>query len=213
MKARTRRFTKWFVKHKAAQLVGRKGFNESDVEDIEQDLHSDLLARLPKCESRGECDETVVARLVDHRIASIIASREAVSRDYRRAAFSLNEDVSDGEGRMVERVEAVAEEDYCRLTGRHYRSHEWLCDLANDVRLALIGVSKDLKELCRDLMSMNVSDICRMRGVSRGSVYEKIGQLREIFRRFGLESYVRPVPADSVSFPVSSSMGTRENAS
>ena len=70
------------IRYKARQLVGRVGFTESDRDDLEQELMLDLLRRLPKYNPDRAQRNTFIARVVEHKIATII--RIAESRHARR---------------------------------------------------------------------------------------------------------------------------------
>ena len=95
-------YGEWLIRHKARQLVGREGFTESDREDLEQELRTDLLLRLPKYDAERASRKTYIARLVDHKVATIIEARRAAKRDWRRVC-SLDEELTNGEGQPVDR--------------------------------------------------------------------------------------------------------------
>ncbi|MEZ4600614.1 MAG: sigma-70 family RNA polymerase sigma factor, partial [Syntrophotaleaceae bacterium] len=100
------------IKYKARQLVGRVGFTESDREDLEQEMLMDLLQRLPKYNADRAQRNTFIARVVEHKIATIIEARKAGLRDYRLCNCSLNDRLEDEEGGSVERMETIDQEDY-----------------------------------------------------------------------------------------------------
>ena len=79
------------IRFKARQLVGQAGFTASDREDIEQELILDLLRRLPKYNPKRAQLNTFIARVVEHRVATLIEAQKAGIRDYRRCRCSLND--------------------------------------------------------------------------------------------------------------------------
>ena len=178
------------IRFKARQLVGKAGFTASDREDIEQELTLDLLRRLPKYNPKRAQLNTFIARVVEHRLASLIEAQKAGIRDYRRCRCSLNECFEDADGRSVERVDTFDQEDYLLRTGGQSRPSEELSALAIDVAAIIEGLPHELRNLCRRLKAETVTEISRDTGVPRGTIYESIKKLREIFKDAGLRNYL-----------------------
>ncbi len=178
------------IRFKARQLVGKAGFSAWDREDIEQELTLDLLRRLPKYNPKRAQLNTFIARVVEHRLASLIEAQKAGIRDYRRCRCSLNECFEDADGRSVERVDTFDQEDYLLRTGGQSRPSEELSALAIDVAAVLEGLPHELRNLCRRLQEETVTEISRGTGVPRGTIYESIKKLREIFKDAGLRNYL-----------------------
>ena len=178
------------IRFKARQLVGQAGFTASDREDIEQELRLDLLRRRPKYNPKRAQLNTFIARVVEHRLASLIEAQKAGIRDYRRCRCSLNECFEDADGRSVERVDTFDQEDYLLRTGAQSRPSEELNRLAIDVAAVLETLPPELRELCRRLKAETVTEISRDTGVPRGTIYESIKKLREIFKDAGLRNYL-----------------------
>ena len=178
------------IRYKARRLIGQAGFTASDREDIEQELVLDLLRRLPKYNPKRAQLNTFIARVVEHKIASLIEARKAGIRDYRRCPFSLNDRFEDEEGRSVERVDTLDQEDYLLRTGAQSRPSDELSALTIDVAAVLESLPPELRELCRRLKAESVTEISRDTGVPRGTIYEGIKKLREIFEDAGLRDYL-----------------------
>jgi len=178
------------IKFKARQLVGRVGFTESDREDLEQEMILDLLQRLPKYNPDRAQRNTFIARVVEHKIATIIEARKAGLRDYRLCNCSLNERLEDEEGGSVERMETIDQEDYLRLTAGLSRSTAELRDLSIDVRQAIEKLPPELGALCRRLNVNTITELSRDTGIPRGTIYESIKKLRSILEDAGLKDYL-----------------------
>ena len=178
------------IKYKARQLVGRVGFTESDREDLEQEMMLDLLQRLPKYNPDRAQRNTFIARVVEHKIATIIEARKAGLRDYRLCNCSLNERLEGEEGGSVERMETIDQEDYLRLTGGLSRSMAELRDLSIDVRQAIEKLPPELGALCWRLGIDTVTELSRDTEVPRGTIYESIKKLRAILEVAGLKDYL-----------------------
>jgi len=178
------------IKFKAKQLVGRVGLTDSDREDLEQEMILDLLQRLPKYNPDRAQRNTFIARVVEHKIATIIEARKAGLRDYRLCNCSLNERLEDEEGGSVERMETIDQEDYLRLTAGLSRPVSELHDLSLDVRQAIKNLSPELRELCRRLNVNTITELSHDTGIPRGTIYESIKKLRAFFNDAGLRDYL-----------------------
>jgi len=178
------------IKYKARQLVGRVGFTESDREDLEQEMILDLLRRLPKFDPKRAGRNTFIARIVEHKVATIIEAQKAGMRDYRLCSCSLNDRLEDEEGRSIERMETIDQEDYLRRTGKLSRPMSELRNLSIDLRRAVQTLPPELRELCKRLQTESVTEISRDTGIPRGTIYESIKKLRAIFEDAGLKDYL-----------------------
>ena len=78
----------------------RSGFTESDRDDLEQEMMLDLLQRLPKYNPDRAQRNTFIARVVEHKIATLIEARKAGLRDYRLCRCSLNDRFEDERRRL-----------------------------------------------------------------------------------------------------------------
>jgi len=178
------------IKYKARQLVGRVGFTESDREDLEQEMLMDLLQRLPKYNPDRAQRNTFIARVVEHKIATIIEARKVGLRDYRLCNCSLNDRLEDEEGGSVERMETIDQEDYLRRTGRLSRPPAELRDLSLGVRKTIENLPLELRELCMRLFTDTVTEISRDTEIPRGTLYEIIKKIRAVFEDAGLRDYL-----------------------
>lgn len=180
------------IKFKSRQLVGRVGFTAYDREDLEQEMMLDLLQRLSKYDPERAQRNTFIARVVDHKVATIIEARTARVRDYRRRC-SLDDcfEYSEYEDNFcIERMEIIDQDDYLMRTGKVSRPPSELRDLSLDVRQAIEKLPPELRELCRRLDTDTVTEISRDTGIPRGTIYESIKKLRAIFEDAGLRDYL-----------------------
>jgi RNA polymerase sigma-70 factor (ECF subfamily) len=185
------------IKYKAKQLVGRYGLTIFDREDLEQEMILDLLHRLPKYNPKRARRNTFIARVVEHKVATIIEARKAGMRDYRLCRCSLNDRFENEEGNFIERMESIDQEDYLLRTGQLPRSTPDKRRLATDIRKTIDSLSPELRELCIRLATDTVMEISRDTGIPRGTIYESIKKLRAIFEDTGLREYLHPEPSDT----------------
>ena len=181
------------IKHKARQLVGRAGYTEDDRPDIEGDLTLDLLRRLPRFDPARASRNTFIARVVEHGVARLIERREAPMRDARRCTASLNDRIEDDEGKSVERGDLIDQDTYLKSIG-----HPTM-PLADQIaqRVDLERVRATLTPEMRDLWERRAegqtfTEISRETGIPRGTLYERMKQLRKLVEDAGLRDYLEP---------------------
>lgn len=183
-------YTVRLITFKAKQLTAHPGFSEADREDLEQELLLDLLRRQPKYDPARAQHNTFVARVVEHRAASLIEERKAGLRDYRLQAFSLNDHIEDDDGVRYERAETFDQDDYLLRTGRQSRSSDELRDLGIDVRSVVDQSPPKLRDLCQGLMRDSITDVSRETGIPRSTLYGIIDKVRVAFKDAELEAYL-----------------------
>jgi len=178
------------IKNKARKLIGHAGFAPADLEDLEQDLMLDLHRRLPQFDPERASHNTFVARVVEHRVITLIDEQKAQSRDYRLNGGSLNETVSTAECDAPERLEMLDEEDYLRRTGAWTGPVDERRDLAFDLGRILTNLTPEQRDLCTRLMTDDVTEIAADQGVSRFRIHRDIRKLRAVFEAAELKKYL-----------------------
>jgi RNA polymerase sigma-70 factor, ECF subfamily len=180
----------WIIRYKARQLVGSTGFNESDIEDLEQEMMLEVFFRLPKYDSKKAKLSTFISRILEHRISTIIEERNALKRDLRLCKLSLNDEVRLKEGGTVKRIDGYDIEEYIKRTGRLSRSLEEKLDISIDLKSLIASLPQDLRTLCERLKTKNVTEISRDTGIPRSTLYERINKLRKLLEDSGLRDYL-----------------------
>jgi RNA polymerase sigma-70 factor (ECF subfamily) len=178
------------IKEHADNLVGSVGLTESDRKDLEQELWLHLLRRLPKYDPNRAQLNTFADRVVEPKTLTIIESRKAKMRDYRLCRFSLNDQFEDKDGRSIQRIEKIDQEDYLLRTGRLSRPTDELLDLSIDLRKAMEQLPPELRELCQRLATETVTEVSRDTGIPRSTLYESIKKVRAFFEDSGLRDYL-----------------------
>ena len=175
------RFAAGLIRAKAQELVGKGGFTESDVEDIEQELRLQLLKRLPQFDPEKGEKKAFIRWLIDVRATSLLRRRMAEKRDSRRESFSLNEIAVDPEGHPAERSSF--------LEGNVGPNDEQR-DLSIDLAKALEQLPPGLHTLWHERMVSTPTEIAEKYGVHRKTVWTWIRQLRAELRRRGIGKYL-----------------------
>lgn len=175
------------IRHKARQLIGHAGFTKSDRDDIEQEMVIDLLRRLPKFDPERAQLNTFIARIVEHKVATLIEAQEAAVRDHRCCACSLNENLEGEDGETLERVEIVDQDDYLLRTGRISIPTLEAQETSIDLETFLARLPPELRTLCKRLQTETVAEIVRDTGTPRSTIYEAFKKLRRLLEEAGLD--------------------------
>lgn len=184
------RYVVGLVRYKVRRLIGRAGFVEADVEDLEQQLVIDALARLARFDPSRAKRETFASRVVDHHIATLIESRKAGVRDYRMEAGSLDERRVDENGDVGELPPVLTSPAQSRGTVDSAQRDQDAAALVADVRRHLAQLPPDDRELCECLMTSRVAEVSRETGVPRGTLYGRLDAVRKQFEKAGLAAYL-----------------------
>lgn len=132
------KYTMTLVQCKARQLVGKAGYTQDDVADIEQDLIKSLLACMPQFDPAKATLNTFADRVVGSRIVDLLRRRNAEIRNRGREAFSLNEEIETEDG-SVEIIETVSQDEIDLRTGRYNRPAAERAHLQIDLNAVVAG--------------------------------------------------------------------------
>ena len=179
------------IRHKARQLIGRHGFTRDDYDDLQQEMTLDLLERLPKFDPDKAAHNTFVARVIERKISKIIRHRTQEMRDYRCEACSVNDDIEDGNGGTVERIQTISQDEQDLRTGKHARPESERIALQVDVSLVMSRLSPELRQLAEMLQTHSITEVARELGVPRSTLYGNgIARLRAVFEDKGMRQYL-----------------------
>jgi len=188
---RLNKYTMTLVRCKARQLVGKAGYTQHDIEDIEQDLIRDLLERLPKFDPTKATLNTFAVRVVEGKISKLLRDRHAEMRDHRRESFSLNEEVETEDG-TVDVIEVVPQDEIDMRTGRYERPAIEREHLRMDLEAVVAGLSPELRQVADMLRTQSVAEVARELGIPRRTFREKhLAQLRKVFAAARMDDYLR----------------------
>lgn len=171
------------IRFKARQLCRRPGFTPSDREDIEQALRADLLERLPRFDASKAGLNTFIARVIERKTISIVRHRFAEKRSPEREECSLNDEVRDGDGRLVDRHQTTPE-----AASVWQRLH----DLTRDVSDLRERLESDLHRRVMDALGRGgtINSVANELGIPRRAVERCMAELREVFEDAGLREYL-----------------------
>ena len=166
----------------AYQLIRRPEFTESDREDIEQELWLDLLQRLSRFNGDRARHETFVNLVVNHKVASLIETRQAGKRDHRIPMYSLDEEIVNPDGDPIQ-PDAIA---LCEALQEMPRPS----DLAMDLDRAIHQLPHHLQLLAKRLSRENIAEISRATGVPRSTLNDQVRKLRKLLEDHHLREYL-----------------------
>ncbi len=171
------------IRYKARRLCRRPEFSVSDRPDLEQELFLAVLERLPKHDPRKSSINTFVAMVIDHACSSLIRYHSAGMRTRTREECSLNEDVRDGDDRLVERHETTPE-----ATAGNQR----LLELKLDVAAVRQKLASEELQAVMDLFAQGgtVNSIATTLGISRYAVEQHRQEIRQVFEDADLRDYL-----------------------
>ena len=174
-------YTMTLIGYKARQLVGKAGYTQDDIPDIEQDLIKSLLACQSQYDPARATVATFCARVVGCGIVDLLRRRNAEIRDHGREACSLNEMIETEDGSR-ERIETVSQDEIDLRSGRYARPAEERAHLQIDMDSVLDGLTPELRLVAEMLQTKSVSQVARELGIPRRTFREKhLTQLREVF--------------------------------
>jgi RNA polymerase sigma factor (sigma-70 family) len=166
------------VRCKASRLVGKAGLRPHDREDIEQDLVLRLWRSKRTFDPALGCHGAFVATVLDRAANSLLRLRSSRKRGINRPHRSLT--VRPGNSDAPEGA-AMSRSTACS-------SHESAVDLAHDVSAIIGQLPPDLRELAESLKYHSVTDIARRVGISRSTVYTRLGAIRAAFAAAGMKN-------------------------
>ena len=175
---------------KAQQLVAKPEFARHEVEDIEQDMLTDLLEHMPKFDPRRAAYNTYAAQVIDTRFLRLLRDRRREMRDPQREECSLNQLVQSPEGELVERSQLIDQHAADALADRRSRSFEEEACLRADVSSVLSSLPANLRRIAECLRTRTVTETARILAIPRSTIYGAIERLRQRFEAAGLRDYL-----------------------
>lgn len=171
------------IRHKARQMARSPGFSASDREDLEQELVLDLLQRLSQYDPKRAGRNTFMARVIEHKVATIIEYRRRSKRDCRREVQSLNATLHDMEGNETRAIDSVDQESYLRRVGVASPTEQERTEARMDLETLLRRLPDDQRRLCDLLRFKGVAEVSQETGIPRPTLYDIINRLKAALRR------------------------------
>ena len=174
------------VDHQAKRLACRHALPNHELDDVRQDLITDVIARAQAYDDARASPSTFVALVAANRAALLGRRYYRQQCLYGRSPVSLDEAIGDDDGAPVTRGDLVAEADgYAAWMGQ---SSDPLLEAERrlDLRAAAQLLPDRLRGLCDALTADTASGACRSQNRSRADLYRCLRELRLRFRAAGL---------------------------
>ncbi len=128
--------------------------------------------------------KTFMKRVVKNKLLNILEKKSAKKRQTNLKSVSLNALLEEGETETMEKFIGV--EGNARRTVTN-------SELSSALQKAFYKMSSRQKDLCRLLgeEGLTVSEASRRMSVPRSTLQEEIKRIREVFRKDGLENYLK----------------------
>jgi DNA-directed RNA polymerase specialized sigma24 family protein len=181
---------KCVIQHKARRLIGKAGFNKSDLPDIEQEMTLKLFQSQAAYDPARSKPGTFVKTVAERKGINLLRDQQARGRSKTR------------HGQLSSGVMCHA------IT---LSSNECPRDLQMDVQAAIAQLSPIERDLCHRLMHVSFSQAARSLGVPRSTLQNMVRRLADRLEAFGLSVYAPNLPVNSAPNRVSKPMETRSS--
>jgi hypothetical protein len=175
-----------FVRYHARQLARHRAVPGMELEDYEQDLITDLIARDPRFDPTRATYPTFADRVIRHRVSTLLQAglrmRRVEDQGLGAAAAGpgLETQVDSGAG-------AAWTEDRCSL--------------GLDLERFLGQLPARLRRCCEWLLAENRLAAAAALGLHRSSLYEAAHDLRRLAIEAGLNLYLQTGPSPTHPIP------------
>jgi len=185
------------------KTIGRYRFTESDREDLEQQIASEVIRRRSWFNPAKGKKKPFLARMVRNAIADIVAARKAPCRDYHREEGSLSQwmlveaDTHPFYNEWATGADLVTEQNVRRHRGTPSIDPEELGDLIIDMTDAATVLPDRLRRVYKHLKELgSAREVAKAMGRHRSSIYNAIKEIRSHFEEAGLGIYLPGPPSN-----------------
>jgi len=173
------------AKSAARRAIGRHGFTESDLPDLEQELVTAGLKALERFNPERGNGIGLTAAAVKSRLNAILISRYAQKRDWRKCC-SLNAEIP---GRSEDEdssslIESLPDGGNFGLPDKENRDPAWKQMRCRDVNAAIGYLPPELQGLCEDLKIMTPYEIMAEQSMTQAQFYHRLAKIRRFFLCF-----------------------------
>lgn len=180
-------FTRRLARKKSRQLVGKYGFNETDQEDIEQDIYAHILQRWASYDPAEGHHHKFVTAIVERYVANLLRDRCAAKR-YEGENTSLQTPLPDT-SQAVSIGDAVSDSALDARHCRQRRSDKAVAQLRLDIQTLLADLPSQWKQVLELRKTLTVTEISERLEIPRTTINSWIQQVRERFIEAGLDEY------------------------
>ena len=165
------------VQYHARSLIRHPSIHNYEVEDLEQEMMLDYLSRIQAYDLEKASFKTFVDRILNHKCASIIENAKAQKRGSGLSEFSLDSWLENPDGENNELPDPTSESSFIH-------------DLRIDLKQATKNMEPKLIVLMIQLSTHSMSEISRLTGTPRSTLYDALSSLRDELILHGIQEYL-----------------------
>jgi hypothetical protein len=175
-----------FVRYHARQLARHRAVPGMELEDYEQDLITDLIARDPRFDPTRATYPTFADRVIRHRVSTLLQAGLRMRR-------------VDDQGLGAAAAEQGPETQVDSLAGAAWTEDR--CSLGADLERFLGQLPVRLRRCCEWLLAENRRAAAATLGLHRSSLYEAAHDLKRHAIEAGLNLYLQTGPSPTHPIP------------
>jgi len=173
------------AKSVARKAIGRHGFTESDLPDLEQELVNAGLKAMERLNPEFGNGGGLIAAAVKSRLNVILGYRYAQKRDWRKCC-SLNAEIpgggeNDEATSLIDLLPSCGDFSLSDKEGRNPLLKQMRC---RDVNTAIGYLPPKLREFCEDLKTMTPYEIMAQRKLNKHQFFYRLAKIRRFFLCF-----------------------------
>jgi|GEM_PF-1834900 len=173
------------AKRTARKTIGKHGFTDADLADLEQEFVRAGLTALEQCEQLIGDGGGLIVTAIRSRLNTILHQRYARKRDWRKLV-SLHEELpgseEDDEGSML--IDCVASCGHLEPFDAEERNPVGQFQRCQDINAAISRLPPTYQELCEDLKSMTPDEIIIKRNIPVHLFRYRLSKIRRFFLYF-----------------------------
>lgn len=165
------------VHYHARSLIRHPSIHNYEIEDLEQEMMLDYLSRIQAYDLEKASFKTFVDRILNHKCARIIENSNAQKRGSGLSEFSLDSWLENPDGENNELPDPISENSSAH-------------DLLIDLKQATKNMEPKLVVLMIQLSTHSMSEISRLTGIPRSTLYDTLSRLRDELTSYGIQEYL-----------------------
>jgi hypothetical protein len=175
-----------FVRYHARQLARHRAVPGMELEDYEQDLITDLIARDPRFDPTRATYPTFADRVIRHRVSTLIEAALRMRRIENHGPRAVTSEPN---------VEIQADSSACACW-----SEDW-CSLCLDLERFVGQLPVRLRRCCEWLLAENRREAAAALGLHHSSLYEAAHDLKRHAIEADLHLYLQIGPTPTPPIP------------
>jgi RNA polymerase sigma-70 factor (ECF subfamily) len=171
------------VKKTAKRAIGKAGFTQNDLPDIEQELMLSALNGLKRRRTNVENGTAFIQGIVNNQLKQLFRKENSKSKSWRQRRISLNISVELDSGDLEELINLLDTECLLRNTSFYAPDPYQYIDLATNINSLIRTLPLNFQEFCEDLKKQPVRELIRERNLNARIVRKIIRHIRKDLKK------------------------------